>query len=96
MSSGSSADEDPCKDKGIMVRNLSFKEIWYIRKGGSCTNLKRNYSFTIKPEEEIRLFTDMVCETPYCPDCRYSDFKLYDANRDCRVKLLPENTLSDM
>ena len=38
----------------------------------------------------------MVCETPYCPVCTYSDYKSYDADGNCRVKILPENTLSDM
>jgi hypothetical protein len=96
MSACFAVDQDPCKDQGITVRNLSFKEIWYKRQGGSCIILKRNYSFTIKPEEEIRLFSDNVCETPYCPACTYSDYKPYDANGDCRVKILPENALSDM
>jgi len=96
MSACFAVDEDPCKDQGITVRNLSFKEIWYKRQVGSCIILKRNYSFTIKPEEEIRLFSDSVCETPYCPACTYSDYKSYDADGDCRVKILPENTLSDM
>jgi len=96
LSPSFAADEDSCKDQGITVRNLSFKEIWYKRQGGSCIILKRNYSFTIKPEKEIRLFSDNVCETPYCPACSYSDYKSYDANGDCRVKILPEKTLSDM
>ena len=96
MSACFAVDEDPCKDQGITVRNLSFKEIWYKRQGGSCIILKRNYSFTIKPEEEIRLFSDNVCETPYCPACTYIYYKSYDADGDCRVKILPEDTLSDM
>ncbi len=96
MSACFAVDEDPCKDQGITVKNLSFKDIWYKRQGGSCIILKRNYFFSIKPEEEIRLFSDMVCETPYCPACTYPDYKSYDANGDCRVKILPENTLSDM
>ena len=96
MTPGFAADEDSCKDQGITVRNLSFKELWYKRQGSSCAKLKRNYSFTIKPEEVIRLFSDMVCETPYCPACTYPDFKSYDADGNCRVKILPENALSDM
>jgi hypothetical protein len=96
MSACFAVDEDPCKDQGITVRNLSFKEIWYKRQGGDCIILKRNYSFTIKSEEEIRLFSDNVCETPYCPACTYADYKSYDADGDCRVKILPENMLSDM
>jgi len=96
LSPGFAADEDSCKDQGITVRNLSFKEIWYKRQGGSCIILKRNYAFTIKPEEEIKLFSDNVCTTPYCPACTYSYYKPYDENGDCRVKILPEDTLSDM
>ena len=96
MSASFAVDEDPCKDQGITVRNLSLKEIWYKRQGGDCIILKRNYSFTIKSEEEIRLFSDNVCETPYCPACTYADYKSYDADGDCRIKILPENTLSDM
>ena len=89
-------DEDPCKDQGMTVRNLSFKEIWYKQKDGDCTILKRNYSFNIRPGEEIRLFSDNVCETIYCSACTYSVYKSYDANGDCRVKILPEKALSDM
>jgi hypothetical protein len=89
-------DEDSCKDQGMTVRNLSFKEIWYKQKDGDCTILKRNYSFNIRPGEEIRLFSDNVCETIYCPACTYSVYKSYDANGDCRVKILPEEALSDM
>jgi hypothetical protein len=90
------ADEDPCKDQGITVKNLSFKEIWYKRQDGTCNTLKRNYFFSIKPEEVIRLFSDMACETLYCSACKYSDYKSYDADGDCRVKILPGSALSDM
>jgi len=96
MSACFAVDEDPCKDQGITVKNLSFKDIWYKRQGGSCTILKRNGFFNIKPEEEIGLFSDMVCEKPCCPARTYPDYKSYDANSDCRVRILPENTLSDM
>ena len=89
-------DEDACKDQGMTVKNLSFKDIWYKQKDGDCTILTRNYSFNIKPGDDIRLFSDMVCETPYCPACTYSDYKAFDANNDCRVKILPGNALSDI
>ena len=58
--------------------------------------LKRNYSFTIKPEEDIGLFSDMVCEKPYGPKRTNQDYKSYDANGDCRVKILPGSELSDI
>jgi hypothetical protein len=90
------ADEDPCRDQGITVKNLSLKEMWYKRKGGACTILKRNYFFVIKPEEEISLFSDLICETPYCLACKYADYKSYDTDGNCRVRILPGDTLSDM
>ena len=96
MSACLAVDEDPCKDQGITVKNLSFTDIWYKREGDSCIILKRNYSFSIKPEEEIGLFSDMICEKPYGPARKYLDYKSYDANGNCRVKILPESTLSDM
>jgi hypothetical protein len=96
MSTCFAKDEDPCKDKGITVKNLSFKEIWYKPQGGSCIVLKRHNTFKIKPAEEIRLFSDIVCKTPYCPASIYIDYKSYDVNGDCKVRILPHNTLSDM
>lgn len=89
-------DEDPCKDQGIIVKNLSFKEIWYKPQGGSCIVLKRHKTFTIRPSEEIGLFSDNVCETPYSPARTYKDYKSYDVNGNCGVKILPHNTLSEM
>jgi hypothetical protein len=96
MSACFAKDEDPCKEHGIIVKNLSFKEIWYKRRGGSCIVLKRHNTFTIKPAEEIGLFSDIVCETPYCPASIYTDYKSYDMNGDCGIRILPHNTLSDM
>ncbi len=89
-------DEDPCRDQGITVKNLTFKELWFKRKDGECTLLNRNHSFTVKPGEEIGLFSDMVCQTLYCAACNYANFKAYDTNNDCRMKMLPENAFSDM
>jgi hypothetical protein len=96
MSACFAKDEDPCKDQGIIVKNLSFKEIWYKPQGGNCIVLKRHNTFTIKPAEEISLFSDIVCKTPYCPASKYTDYKSYDVNGDCSVRILPHNTLSDM
>ena len=40
MSACLAVDEDPCKDQGITVKNLSFTDIWYKSEGGSCIILK--------------------------------------------------------
>lgn len=89
-------DTDPCKEQGITVKNLSLKEMWYKQKGGACTILKRNYFFVIKPEQEISLFSDLICETPYCLARKYTDYRSYDTDGNCRVRILSGNTLSDM
>jgi len=96
MSACFAEDGDPCKDQGIAVKNLALKEVWYQSKGGNCVLLKRRNAFTIKPGEEIGLFSDIVCKTPYCPASLYTDYKTYDVNGDCKVRILPHNTLSDM
>jgi hypothetical protein len=87
---------DTCADQGITVRNHSLDDKWYKRQEGQCTLLKRDYSFTIKPQENVGVFLDMVCETPFCPSLKYADYKSSDENRDCRVKILPGCAISDM
>ena len=89
-------EEDPCKDEGIIIKNLSFKEIWYKPEGGSCIVLKRHSTFAVKPAEAIMLFSDIVCKTPYCPARTYADYKSYDLDGNCKVRILPHHTLSDM
>ena len=96
MSACFATDKDPCKDQGITVKNLAFKEIWYKPEGGSCFVLKRHKTFTIKPSEETGLFSDIACRTPYCPARIYSEYKSYDADGNCKVRILPHNKLSDM
>jgi hypothetical protein len=90
------ADGDSCIEQGITVKNLSLDDQWYRVKDGACTKWKRNYSFAIKPEDTIGVFSDMICQTPFCPDFNYSDYKSSDADGNCRVRILPGCTLSDM
>jgi hypothetical protein len=90
------AGEDPCADQGITVRNLSLDNKWYKSQGDQCIPLKRNYSFTIHPKENIGVFLDMVCETQFCPSLTYTDYKLSDKDGNCRVKILPGCVIADM
>ncbi len=90
------ADEDPCNDQGVIVKNLALKEIWYQPQGGSCIVLKRHSTFTIKPSEEVGLFSDILCKTPYCPARLYTDYQSFDADGNCKVRVLPFNALDDM
>jgi hypothetical protein len=90
------ADGDLCAGQGITVRNLSLDDLWYMREGSSCVMLKRNYSFDLQPETRPGVFSDMLCTAPFCPPYRYEDYQSYDADGNCRVKILPGCVLSDM
>lgn len=89
------ADEDPCAGQGVTVRNLSLDDLWYMREGSGCVMLKRNYSFVLQPETSIGVFSDMLCTEQFCPLLRYGDYKSYDADGNCRVKILSGCALSD-
>ena len=97
LQSACGAQEDGCRQKGVLVRNLSMRDLWYAQNNGPCTILVKDHSFLIKPGDKIGIFSDMICKTLYCRNKTvYKDFKASDVNGDCRVRILPECTLSDM
>jgi len=80
-----------------MVRNATMLDLWYKKNDGDCTIWIHEHLFTIKPEDTIKIFSNSNCQTLYCKsNPTYEDFKSIDANGDCRVKILPNCTLSDM
>ena len=92
-----SADEDPCSEKGIYIRNSTLRPIWYTRNGGPCTLWHRGHILILKPEDTLIIYRDMTCERDYCPkNPTYDAYKFFDANQNCRVKILPRCKLSDM
>jgi hypothetical protein len=92
-----SADEDPCREMGIYIRNQTMLDVWYTRNGGPCSLWARGHLLTIKPEDTLIIYRDMICKTEYCPmNLTYDVFKSLDANQNCRVRILPNCTLSDM
>ncbi len=93
----SKAEKDPCSEKGIVVKNLNLKHLWYKRDSGDCFFWKKYKIFVIRSEEKIDIFSDLVCKTLYCdenPD--YEKYLSFDSDGDCRVKILPGCNLSDM
>lgn len=94
---GVTAEVDPCKKEGLVVKNLSMTNLWYKIDNGDCIIWKRNYTFVIKPENTIKIFSDLVCETLYCAENpTYADYKSSDTDGDCRVRILPGCNISDM
>ena len=89
--------KDPCREAGIIVKNLTTRDLWYKSKTGPCSLWVKNHIFAIKPGDNIGIFSDMTCETNYCSDNpAYKGYKTIDSNGDCRVRILPGCKLSDM
>ena len=91
------SEEDLCQESGIVVKNLDIRDLWYKKSDGACYLWKRNYMFTIKPGETIDICSDLVCETLYCDENpTYQIYKSFDTDNNCRVRILPGCTISDM
>lgn len=91
------AEDDPCKEQGIIVRNASTINLWYKKDKGNCALWTQQKLFTIKPKESADIFRDMTCQTSYCTkSLAYEDCSSFDTDRNCRVRILPNCTLSDM
>jgi hypothetical protein len=92
-----SADEDPCLEKGIHILNMTQLGSWFTLNGGPCTIWKRNFLVNIKPEDAFTIYSDSECKAEYYSQTpTYNDYKSADANQDCRVRILPDRTLSDL
>jgi hypothetical protein len=92
-----SADEDPCREMGIYIGNQTVLELWYTRNGGDCTIWTHHHILIMKPEDTLIIYRDMTCKTEYCSkNPTYDVYKSLDANQNCRVRILPDCTLSDM
>lgn len=89
--------EDPCEREGIVVKNLTMLDLWHKKNNSECFILIHNHIFRIKPEDTVDIFSDLACNKLYCKDNpTYKDYKSFDTNGDCRVRILPDCTLSDM
>jgi hypothetical protein len=92
-----SADEDPCREMGIYIGNQTMLYVWYTRNAGPCTVWEDGHILIIKPEDTLIIYSDAICKTEYCSkNPTYDVYKSLDANQNCRVRILPDCTLSDM
>jgi hypothetical protein len=92
-----SAEEDPCREMGIYVGNQTTLDLWYTGNGGPCTIWSHGHILILKPKDALIIYRDMTCKTEYCPkNPTYDVFKSHDVNQNCRVRILPSCTLSDM
>jgi hypothetical protein len=92
-----SADEDPCREMGIYIGNQTKHYVSYTRNGGPCTLWAPGHILIIKPEDTLIIYSDMICKIEYCyENLTYDVCKSFDANQNCRVRMLPGCTLLDM
>jgi hypothetical protein len=90
------ADEGTCRETGIYIANQTM-DLWYTRNGGACTIFASGHLIIIKPKDTLIIYRDMICKTEYCSkNPTYDVYKSFDANQNCRVRILPDCTLSDM
>jgi hypothetical protein len=91
------AGEDPCQESGIYIGNQCMLNLWYTRNSGECTLWPNHHLLITKPEDKLLVFRDNICRTEYCTvNPTFQVYKLLDDNQNCRVRILPECTLSDM
>ncbi len=89
--------KDNCAREGIVVKNLTMLDLWYKKKGGDCSIWIHNHVIIIRPGDVMEIFSDMTCGTLYCESSpTYKDYKTVDINGDCKVRILPDCTLSDI
>jgi hypothetical protein len=88
---------DFCAEQGIIVRNSTMLDLWYRRNGGACTIWIHEHIFVIQPTDKIEIFSDSICEKPYCGENpNYSVYRSFDADGNCGIKMLPNCNISDM
>ena len=91
-----SADEDPCREMGIYIGNQTMN-LWYTRNGGACTIFASGHLIIIKPEDTLIIYGDIDCKAEYySKNPTYDVFKSFDANQDCKVRILLDRSLSDL
>ena len=92
-----SAGEASCREMGIYIGNQTMLDVWYTRTSEPCTIWVHGHILIMKPEDTLIIYSDMTCKTEYCSkNPTYDVYESYDGNRNCRVRILPNCTLSDM
>jgi hypothetical protein len=88
--------EDQCGEQGITVRNATMLDLWYKKNDGACSIWIHEHLFRIKQGENVKIFSDMNCQTLYCAsNPAYKDYQSVDANGDCFVNIFPNCRISD-
>jgi hypothetical protein len=91
-----SAEEGNCKENKMYVSNQVTVNLWYKRDGDDCSLLNKHNIFMISPGEVIQIYSDSTCKTEYCSSLKHDDFRSFDRDGDCRVRILTGCLLSDM
>ncbi len=92
-----SADEDPCRQTGIYILNQMMLDSWYTRNGGDCYIWRHARKLIVKPEDTVIIYRDVDCKIEYfSKNPTYDDYKSFDANQNCEIRILLDRTLGDL
>jgi hypothetical protein len=87
---------DNCAEEGIAVENLTMLDLWYKKNDGDCFIWVHGHVFFIMPGDNIKIFSDLTCKTPYCKkNPTYKVYKSVDTDGNCSVRILPDCDISD-
>ena len=92
-----SADEDACRETGIYILNQMMLDSWYIRNDGPCYIWRHSRKLIVKPEDTVIIYRDVDCKIEYfSKNPTYNDYKSFDANQNCEIRILLDRTLGDL
>jgi len=92
-----SADEDPCRETGIYILNQMMLDSWYTRNDGPCSIWRHSRKLIVKPKDTVIIYKDVDCKIEYfSKNPTYDDYKSFDANQNCEIRILLDRTLGDL
>jgi hypothetical protein len=93
-----SAQEDRCASTGIYIGNFTNLDIWYKLNDGPCHGWVHNsIRLNLKPGDALSLYSDLSCQTRYCPEnLTYQSCLAFDTDRDCTVLVMPDCKIGDL
>ena len=91
-----SADEDLCRETGIYIMNHIGLDLSYTRNG-DCYPWKHTHRINVKPEDTIIIYRNMDCTIEYfSKNPTYDDYKSFDTNQNCIIRILFDRTFGDL
>jgi hypothetical protein len=90
-----SADGDLCRETGTILNHIGL-DLSYTRNG-DCYLWKHTHRINVKPEDTIIIYRNMDCMIEYfSKNPTYDDYKSFDTNQNCIIRILFDRTFGDL